>query len=169
MPEKIAIVRHANYKLESMDGPDNITERGREQTLETAKLLKDFLGEEFCQAGLGLVISSQARRAIQTADTIADELGLLRISHKALGDEKGKEYMGKYIVEQLGSFLDPIGGYKALVLVTHKEQTSYLPKRLDPKIRSDIGSLYYSWAYALEPNTKKTPDWRVSVLYQKEE
>lgn len=168
MSEKIAVVRHADYKQDSFDDPDNITESGREQTQETAKLLKEFLGEEFCQAGLGLVISSQAQRAIQTADIIAEELGLLRISHESLGDKKGTPYMGEYIVEQLENFLHPLGGYKALVLVTHKDQTSYLPQHLDPKIRGNIGDLDYSWAYALEPNAEKTQDWGVSVLYKKD-
>ena len=169
MPERIAVVRHGDYEKKGFDAPDNITEKGRKQTQEAAILLKEFLGEELCQPGLGLVISSQARRAIQTADIIAEELGLLRISHEAIGDKDGTEYRGDWIEKRLKSFLDPIGGYKALVLVTHRDQTSYLPKHLDPKIRSVIGWLSNSCAYALEPNTEEEKGWEVSVLRVKRE
>lgn len=149
MTERYLVGRHGDYG--TVGDSERLTEFGRGTILAVVPQLAEFLGA-LASRGNTLVISSEAPRAVETAEIIAYELGgLTNIRKIALGDKRGKAFLGNWIVSQLDHLL----GYPGMIIVTHKEQTGYL---LNDLVRRKVtaGELPGGWFYAHDTNSGDT-------------
>ena len=143
---KLVIARHGSYRSDHLDANGVADARG------LASQIGNFLGPEYQQHGMTLVISSESVRARETAGIISELLGLTCIANQSLGNEDGKAYMESYIVQQLASFLY---SYQGIIAVTHDSQVSYLPPHLHPQVSGEQGKLPYAWAHAYDERGNK--------------
>ena len=139
--EKLVVARHGAYVSGYLD------DRGEENVRGLAAQIGIFLGPDYTQHGVTLVLSSEATRARETADIISELLGLTCISSVALGDEHGKEFLGSWVAERLASFLN---SYQGIIAVTHEPQTDYLPEYMHPNVRGGQGRMRYTCAHGFD-------------------
>lgn len=143
MVEILGVMRHGDY--EERDGKNVLSEEGFRNTIVVASFLKEFMerwyGIDYLQAGMSIVISSVSIRARQTAKVLSDILGLYHHIDESLGNEKGKAYLGSYVRQRLGNVL---AAYRDVFLVTHHDQTSYLPASLLNRVKGDRSYALYS-------------------------
>lgn len=126
--QKFVIVRHGDYAF--IDGDDRLTERGKNQALFLSQKIAQFLGPKLMKPGMSVILTSQAVRAKEFAQILGDQLRLRPYVRKLLGDENGKAYTGESIVSDIKNFIDPVGGFRGVVIVTHLEQSEYIPSSL---------------------------------------
>ena len=90
------------------------------------------------------MVTSDRVRAKETAEIVQSILGLTCLTLPQLGlDDRGHTPGGDQVLSAMGNILLKGGGWKGLVVVTHEEQTSWLPQLLHPKVNSLQSSLYY--------------------------
>lgn len=140
--EKLVVARHGDYVSNG-----SLSERGRNDVQMLAGQIRTFMGIDYVQHGVTLVLSSEADRARETADIISNLLGLTCITSHVLGDENGKAFMGSWVAEQLSSFLN---SYQGIIAVTHQDQVDYLPAHMHPNVRGSQGKLPYAWAHGFD-------------------
>lgn len=154
--ETLALMRHGDYQSEKKhdykDGslrPEAIL-----QVTSTAHQLKEILTPlGFFERGHSIMVTSDRVRAKETAEIVRSILGLTCLTMPQLGlDDRGHTPDGVKVLSVLENILLKGGGWKGLVVVTHEEQTEWLPKLLHPRVNSLQSPLYYGNA-AVYDNT----------------
>lgn len=146
--EVLAVMRHGDYeaarKYNYKDG--SLTENSRIGVNSTSQQLRDLLGTlGYLERGKSIIVSSDKIRAKETADIVSSVSGLTCLSFAALGlDGRGNAYDSDEIMDALRNIVSVGGGYNGLVVVTHEEQTQWLPRLLHPKIENLQNRLHYA-------------------------
>lgn len=145
--QTLVVMRHGDYmsekKYDYKDGPllpDSVA-----KVTSTAYQLKEILTPQgFFEPGNSLIATSDRVRARETAEIVRLIFGLTCITLPQLGlDDRGHTPDGDKVLTALGNILLNGGGWKGLVIVTHEEQTEWLPRLLHPKVNSLQSPLYY--------------------------
>lgn len=121
---RIAIVRHGEYGSDS-----KLNERGRQQIQGLGEKLKETIGAE----ELALILSSTAARALESAEILANILGVSVAAHEVLWSENRhpEDFEAAYaLVNSIRSRAD------VAILITHLEYTEGFPWFLGEK---DLG------------------------------
>jgi phosphohistidine phosphatase SixA len=142
----LVVVRHGGYDS------SGITEEGRQQTRElAASLTKKFGGD--CKP---IVLASDAKRARQTGEIIAEHFGVQAEARDELNIDEYHDHHG-LVAKAMEIIRQKAEGHDVVIVVTHYATTVALPKGFFEEFLGKqidyLGEADYSHAHILDCET----------------